>query len=82
LEEEMNLNQKDPVIDEIREVRHRISERFGHDPVQLVAYYLELQEQYRDRLIDAVKTPNGAEKGEAGKRGRDSGRDSNRIVSP
>ena len=48
----MNLNQKDPVIDEIREVRHRISARFGHDPSQLVAYYLELQEQYRDRLID------------------------------
>jgi hypothetical protein len=63
----MNLNQKDPVIDEIREVRHRISERFGHDPAQLVAYYLELQEQYRDRLIDTVKTPERVEKGE-GKR--------------
>ena len=41
----------DPVIDEIREVRHRISERFGHDPERLVAYYMKLQEQYRDRLI-------------------------------
>jgi hypothetical protein len=43
----------DPVIDEIREVRRRISERFGHDPERLVAYYMELQEQYRDRLIGA-----------------------------
>jgi len=43
----------DPVIDEIREVRHRISERFGHDPQRLVAYYMEMQEQYRDRLIRA-----------------------------
>jgi len=43
----------DPVIDEIREVRHRISERFGHDPERLVAYYMEMQEQYRDRLIRA-----------------------------
>ena len=60
----MNLSKKDPVIDEIREVRHRISARFGHDPVQLVAYYLELQEQYRDRLIDAVKAPERGEKGE------------------
>ncbi|HSS47868.1 MAG TPA: hypothetical protein VLX28_02870 [Thermoanaerobaculia bacterium] len=42
-----------PVIDEIREVRHRISERFGHDPELLVAYYMEMQEQYRDRLIRA-----------------------------
>ena len=46
----------DPVIDEIREVRHRISERFGHDPERLVAYYMEMQEQYRDRLIH---TPQG-----------------------
>jgi hypothetical protein len=60
----MNRNQKDPVIDEIRQVRHRISERFGHDPAQLVAYYLELQELYRDRLIDTVKTPVRGEKGE------------------
>jgi hypothetical protein len=41
----------DPVNDEIREVRHRISERCGHDTRRLVAYYIALQEQYRDRLI-------------------------------
>jgi hypothetical protein len=63
----MNRNQMDPVIDEIREVRHRISERFGHDPVQLVAYYLEMQEQYRDRLIETAKTPEQGELGD-GKR--------------
>ena len=44
-------NQSDPVIDEIREVRHRISQRFDHDPERLVAYYRRLQEQYQDRLI-------------------------------
>jgi hypothetical protein len=47
------MRQRDPVIDEIREVRHRISARFGHDPERLVAFYMELQEQYRDRLLDA-----------------------------
>jgi hypothetical protein len=41
----------DPVIDEIREVRHSISARFGHDPSRLVAYYMELQKRYQDRLI-------------------------------
>jgi hypothetical protein len=41
----------DPVIDEVREIRHRISARFDHDPARLVAYYMELQEKYRDRLI-------------------------------
>jgi hypothetical protein len=42
----------DPVIDEVREVRHRISARFDHDPSRLVAYYMELQRQYGDRLIE------------------------------
>ncbi len=48
----MDPNQTDPVIDEIREVRHRISARFDHDPERLVAYYIQLQQQYADRLID------------------------------
>ena len=47
----MKQIQSDPVIDEVREVRHRISERFDHDPEKLVAYYMELQKQYEDRLI-------------------------------
>ena len=47
----MEQKKTDPVIDEVREVRHNISARFGHDPKRLVAYYMELQEQYRARLI-------------------------------
>ena len=46
----------DQPIDEIRELRRRISARFDHDPARLVAYYVKLQEQYRDRLIDTAKT--------------------------
>lgn len=46
----------DQPIDEIRELRRRISERFDHDPARLVAYYIKLQELYRDRLIDTAKT--------------------------
>ena len=45
------MNQSDPVIDEVREIRHRISARFHHDPALLVAYYTELQDQYRERLV-------------------------------
>jgi hypothetical protein len=48
--------QSDPVIDEIRGVRHRISARFAHDPARLVAHYMELQKQYQDRLIEIEKT--------------------------
>ncbi len=55
----------DPVIDEIREVRHQISARFDHDPVRVGAYYMELQEQYRDRLLDAPSARTGSGKSAA-----------------
>jgi len=48
----MSQPQRDAVVEEIREVRHRISERFGHDPERLFQHYLELQEEYRDRWLD------------------------------
>jgi hypothetical protein len=51
----MKQNRSDAVIDEIREVRHQISARFGHDPARLVAYYMELQKQHQDRLIGTEK---------------------------
>lgn len=51
----MKQSQSDPVIDEIREVRHRISARVDHDPARLVAYYMELQKQYQNRLIESDK---------------------------
>ena len=50
-----NPHLNDPVIDEIREVRHRISARFDHDPTQLVSAYLEMQKQYQDRLTKTAK---------------------------
>jgi ribosome maturation factor RimP len=51
----MKQTKNDPVIDEVREVRHRISARFDHDPSRLVAYYLEMQKQYEDRLLKTGK---------------------------
>ena len=52
----MKQNLSDPVIDEIREVRHRISARFGHDPTQIVAFYMEMQKQYQARLIETTQS--------------------------
>lgn len=52
----MNEKQNDQPIEEIRELRRQISARFDHDPARLVEYYVKLQEQYRDRLIDPTKT--------------------------
>jgi hypothetical protein len=45
----------DPVIDEVRKVRHHISARVDHNPAKLVAYYMRLQEQYQDRLIGSAE---------------------------
>ena len=47
----MNPTRPDPVIDEIREIRHCISASYDHDPAKLVAYLMQYQEQFQDRLI-------------------------------
>ena len=39
--------QPDPAIDEIREVRRKISAEFGHDPRRLMAHYVELEKEMR-----------------------------------
>ena len=41
----------DAPIDEIRQLRKQISERFQNDPVKLVAHYLQLQKKHGKRLI-------------------------------
>ena len=40
----------DPVIDEIREIRRKISESCGHDPHKLVERYRELEKKYAGRF--------------------------------
>jgi hypothetical protein len=47
----MNQATPDPVIDEIREIRHAISARYEHDPTKLVAFLMQFQQQFQDRLI-------------------------------
>jgi len=46
----MNPKPPDPVIDEIRTIRHQISAEHDHDPAKLVAHLMQLQQQFRDRL--------------------------------
>jgi hypothetical protein len=49
--------ESDPIIDEIREVRHRISEEHGHDPRRLVEHYIQMEKSdYADRLIKPQKS--------------------------
>ena len=50
----------DEEIASVRAVRLRISERFGHDPYRLVAYYIERQRQHEDRLVPAPEPESDA----------------------
>ncbi|HEX6751083.1 MAG TPA: hypothetical protein VF092_27585 [Longimicrobium sp.] len=48
-------DQIDPTLERIRRVRHEISAACDHDPYKLVEYYMRLQEQHRDRLVDTAE---------------------------
>jgi hypothetical protein len=50
---EPTLEESAEEIARVRAARHRISERFGHDPYRLVAYYMERQKEHADRLVQA-----------------------------
>jgi hypothetical protein len=47
------IDQGEEEIAAIREVRHRISEQFGHDPYRVVAYLMELQKEHPEKLVPA-----------------------------
>ena len=49
---------KDPLIDEIRAVRHRISERFGHNSKALCDHYREMERNHHRRMLrERTETP-------------------------
>ena len=53
----------DPIIDEIRRVRHQISAECGHDPKRLLEYYLKLERKMKEsgefQFADAPSTDPG-----------------------
>ena len=63
----------DQAIEEIRAVRQRISEAYGHDVKAFLEHYRELERQYQEKLIsrrdDQARPPRaqvvGEQSGEA-----------------
>jgi hypothetical protein len=53
--------QDDPALAWIREVRHRPSKQCEHAPKQFVEHYIQLQERYKDRLLDLARTEQDKE---------------------
>ena len=47
----------DPVIDEVRAVRRKISASYGHDVSKMIADHMKQQERYADRLIRLEPAP-------------------------
>lgn len=48
-----NVMKKDvSTIKRIRDSRHRISEKFDHDPKKIIEYYIEIQKKHIERLVD------------------------------
>lgn len=50
---DISVDEGEEEIAAIREVRHRLSERFGHDPYRLVSYLMELQKEHPEKLVPA-----------------------------
>lgn len=42
---------KDLAIEEIREVRHRISAQYGHNTQALLKHYKEIEKRFADRIL-------------------------------
>ena len=45
---------EDPLLDEVRELRRSLWERFGNDPGRVYAHLRELEQANADRLVRAV----------------------------
>jgi hypothetical protein len=50
------MQHDDAIITRIRQARHQISEEQAHDPERVVAYYVELQKRYLERIIESRET--------------------------
>jgi hypothetical protein len=48
-----SVDEGEEEIAAIREVRHHLSEQFGHDPYRIVAYLMELQKEHPEKLVPA-----------------------------
>jgi hypothetical protein len=48
------MSSDSPIVQEVRRRRHEISARYDHDLDKYFDHLLELQQQYKERLVDQV----------------------------
>ena len=56
-----------PAIDEVRAVRHRISEELGHDTQALLDHYRELEKLHPERVLRTHASDRAEAKAQSGK---------------
>ncbi len=44
-----------PIVEEVRQRAYELSARYGHDLHKYYAHLLEVQEQYRDRVVSQLR---------------------------
>ncbi len=49
---------KDPLIEEIRAVRHIISDEHGHNTKDIISHYKALEKGYKDRIMTKSLSPS------------------------
>ena len=49
-----------PIVEEVRERRRQISEQYGHDLDKYLQHVRDIQEQYKDRLVDQITVVRSA----------------------
>lgn len=52
----------DPAIEEIRRIRHGMSERFGHDPRLLIKFLQEQEKKHANRVVFLGSDPQKDER--------------------
>ncbi len=48
------MSEDSPIVEEVRQRRHEISERFGHDLARYAEHLKEIEEEHRDRVVSQV----------------------------
>ncbi len=60
------MKKTDPGLEHIREIRHKISEEHAHDPKRLIEHYRQIEEKYKDRILDPVAVEESSTEIETG----------------
>jgi len=48
---------QDPIVKEVREVRHQIDKECGHDPERYYQHFQKLQKKFKKRLVRREPNP-------------------------